>query len=298
MEIQKIFSEINTNEKLYSVLMNENELALYSEYQKEFGVFQDIANSGFKRTYKKYGGRARKAAAEKLNKKALEHFKEAKRAEASMYNDYISKISPETVNRSKKLAGEKAKTYKARINDFGPDTPSMCMSNEDLRIIPENVLISRDPSRADKKFLKEINSGRIDHQIFYNKKNPVMDLVHEIGHIGNKVEGNRFQKKISSVSKSRRAHYNSLLNKRESGLKNALNQLFENELILRDEKNASRRGLNIMKEAGATPKELEEAKKYLKTAGKSYEHGGKHHFLSTLGNTINIPSRRKIYSSL
>lgn len=53
MEIQKIFSEIDTDEKLYFVLMNKEELALYSEYQKEFGVFQDIANSGFKRTYKK-----------------------------------------------------------------------------------------------------------------------------------------------------------------------------------------------------------------------------------------------------
>ena len=38
MEIQKIFSEIDTNEKLYSVLMSEEELALFSEIQKEFGL--------------------------------------------------------------------------------------------------------------------------------------------------------------------------------------------------------------------------------------------------------------------
>ena len=36
MEIQKIFSEVNTDEKLYSVLMNEDELAFFSEIQKEF----------------------------------------------------------------------------------------------------------------------------------------------------------------------------------------------------------------------------------------------------------------------
>lgn len=36
MEIQKIFSEINTDEKIYSVLLNEEELALFSEIQKEF----------------------------------------------------------------------------------------------------------------------------------------------------------------------------------------------------------------------------------------------------------------------
>ena len=34
MEIQKIFSEINTDERLYSVLLSEDELALFSELQK------------------------------------------------------------------------------------------------------------------------------------------------------------------------------------------------------------------------------------------------------------------------
>ena len=36
MEIQKIFSEIDTDERIYSVLMEEDELALFSEIQKEF----------------------------------------------------------------------------------------------------------------------------------------------------------------------------------------------------------------------------------------------------------------------
>ena len=36
MEIKRIHNEVNTEEKLYSVLMNEDELALFSEIQKEF----------------------------------------------------------------------------------------------------------------------------------------------------------------------------------------------------------------------------------------------------------------------
>ena len=39
MEIQKIFSEIDTDEKLYSVLLSEEELALFSVFQKEFGKY-------------------------------------------------------------------------------------------------------------------------------------------------------------------------------------------------------------------------------------------------------------------
>ena len=38
MEIQKIFSNTeDENEKLFSVLMTEDEVALFSEFQKEFG---------------------------------------------------------------------------------------------------------------------------------------------------------------------------------------------------------------------------------------------------------------------
>ena len=41
MEIQKIFSEVDTDEKLYSVLLSEEELALFSEIQKEFNSKAD-----------------------------------------------------------------------------------------------------------------------------------------------------------------------------------------------------------------------------------------------------------------
>ena len=37
MEIQKIFSDMYGEERLYSVLMTEDEVALFSEIQKEFG---------------------------------------------------------------------------------------------------------------------------------------------------------------------------------------------------------------------------------------------------------------------
>ena len=41
MEIQKIFSDQYDEEKYYSVLMNEEELALFSEIQKEFASIRD-----------------------------------------------------------------------------------------------------------------------------------------------------------------------------------------------------------------------------------------------------------------
>ena len=50
MEIVKVFSEVDTEEKLYSVLMDEDEILLFSELQKEFarrdyaGLSKEAAN--------------------------------------------------------------------------------------------------------------------------------------------------------------------------------------------------------------------------------------------------------------
>ena len=56
MEIQKIFSEIDTDEKLYSVLMTEEELAFYSEIQKEFGKVKQ-ANKALKKAWEAQQGK-------------------------------------------------------------------------------------------------------------------------------------------------------------------------------------------------------------------------------------------------
>lgn len=56
MEIQKIFSEIDTEEKLYSVLMSEEELVLFSEIQKEFGDIKK-ANKALKKALEMKAGK-------------------------------------------------------------------------------------------------------------------------------------------------------------------------------------------------------------------------------------------------
>ncbi len=48
MEIQKVFSDMYDEERIYSVLMSEDELALFSEIQKEFSAPQKIAKKAFR----------------------------------------------------------------------------------------------------------------------------------------------------------------------------------------------------------------------------------------------------------
>ena len=61
MEIQKIFSEIDTDEKLYSVLLSEDELTLFSEIsaeleQREFGKVKQ-ANKALKKALEMKSGK-------------------------------------------------------------------------------------------------------------------------------------------------------------------------------------------------------------------------------------------------
>ena len=84
MEIQKIFSNTeDENEKLYSVLMTEDEVALFSEFQKEFARrdYEGLSNKG----------------KENLAKRRSEYAKELKAAHSKSMND-ISRIDPSKVD--------------------------------------------------------------------------------------------------------------------------------------------------------------------------------------------------------
>lgn len=52
MLVEKIFSEINGEEKLYSVKMNEDEMSLFSEFQKEFAKTDKILAKKLGKTVK------------------------------------------------------------------------------------------------------------------------------------------------------------------------------------------------------------------------------------------------------
>ena len=80
MEIIKIFSEVDTEDRLYSVLLSEDEVLLFSEFQKEFvsKKTQKILE-GMDDLQKKRYLEERKGQAEFLRKKrsmALEDFKD------------------------------------------------------------------------------------------------------------------------------------------------------------------------------------------------------------------------------
>jgi hypothetical protein len=93
MEIQKIFSEIDADERIYSVLLSEEELALFSEIKKEEMSEEDynkVDNKIAKKALKGLGG-----SVSGVGLAALAHKK---------YFDHLAKSSVGKIVKEKELA--------------------------------------------------------------------------------------------------------------------------------------------------------------------------------------------------
>lgn len=300
MEIQKIYSEIDTNEKLFSILMSEEEFLLY---QKEFGVVSDIVNSGIKRATKKYIGRARTALAKPFYRSAVRNGEEAIKKINEFASNSSSSISKQTIRNTKKNAGRIAGENDARINTLkGANSGTLESRDWDESITKayrENPYTKRviDHSKRQRKSFRNVRSGKHKNQILYDGKRPVVELAHEVGHLDNR----KRSKFISRIAENPRVrtelnkdveNLQMVGNNEKSGVKNILKQGILSPVINRDEVNATKRGLEIMRNSGATKEELKKSKEHMDNGYKSYKHWQKANLMTTIGNTINIPSRR------
>lgn len=151
-----------------------------------------------------------------------------------------------------------------------------------------------------KKTMRSFDKEKHKHQIFVPKGRGVDDLAHEVGHVENK-KSKGLRKKISDIANSpeTRLQFTSdsskLMNSGnhgKSGIGTALKDFGKSLVVNQEERNATKAGLKIMKEAGATKEELKKAKDHLKSGAKTYEHSGKANLFNTLKNTVQIPSRK------
>jgi len=295
----RLFSE-TSDEVFYSVVMNEDEFLLY---QKEFGVVSDLVHSGVKRTAKKYIGRIRTKMARPFYKSAIESSEKASKA----VNDFSAVkslgTSAQTVKNTKKNVGKLAGKHNARINDIKGMDSGVCETGALNESITENYRespfyrFSMDNSKKGRKMFRNLRSGKHKQQILYDKNRPVVELAHEIGHLENQKKSKVVSHiannpNVRSVIKGDINNLQTQGNNGRSGIKDILGLAGIKSIINREEKNATKRGLKVMKEAGATKEELERSKEHMKRGYDSYRHWQNTNLMTTIGNTINIPSRR------
>ena len=127
----KIFSNNQDNERLYTVLMNEDELRLYSEFQKEF-------NS---------------KAAKERNKKFLKNISD-RETKNDLYTGKFIELSDE---KAKKSANKYNKSKLGKYNKWSPEDVKI-----NRRRLNNNYLVNSEVN--DPMFMKQ------EGNIFHNKR--------------------------------------------------------------------------------------------------------------------------------
>lgn len=149
MEIQKIFSDNQDNERLYTILMNDDELRLYGEFQKEFN------------------SRAAKERNRKFFKSISEHeyenfgkkFKEMSDETAKDYVDIMDRFHA----KNDKDALEAVKTREGRFNNryFLNNRPEYGYEAKRPGIVSHNKMVMRYDKEVRNKLPKNnlLNKG-------------------------------------------------------------------------------------------------------------------------------------------
>ena len=290
---------IREREKCFS---SPEEYELWLE-ERRYNIISDLYHSGLKRTYQKNIGRLRSNIADSLSGKSLEQA--GKSREALIKHLGGEKVKNEGVKKGvikQAIKDGDTRISRTKLDGVGG---SYTVGNKEARETMKTEAVKGELKALNKpkdykKTMKSFDKDKHKHQIFVPKGSGVEMLAHEVGHIENK-KSRGLRKKISDIANSSetRRQLNEDSNKLswvgnhgKSGIGTALKDFGKSLIINKEEKNATKAGLKIMKEAGATKEELKKAKEHLKSGTKTYEHIGKANLFNTLKNSVQIPSRK------
>lgn len=290
---------IREREKCFS---SPEEYELWLE-ERRYNIISDLYHSGLKRTYQKNIGRLRSNIADSLSGKSLEQAEKSR--EALIKHLGGEKVKNEGVKKGvikKAIKDGDTRISRTKLDGVGG---SYTIGNKEARETMKTEAVKGELEALNKpkdykKTMKSFDKDKHKHQIFVPKGSGVEMLAHEVGHIENK-KSRGLRKKISDIANSSetRLQLNEDSNKLswtgnhgKSGIGTALKDFGKSLIINQEERNATKAGLKIMKEAGATKEELKKAKDHLKSGAKTYEHSGKANLFNTLKNTVQIPSRK------
>ena len=155
---------------------------------------------------------------------------------------------------------------KERIKTRGLNGETIILEKDDISRIVENA----------EKIKSGVNSGKYKHLVLLGPNSGDEIFAHEAGHVGNDVEGGLITRYISRNHKTGKKYHNRFRNVPDyiSSPSLSLKDLVKNgvgsRMLVREEKNASRRGIRYMKEAGYSPQEIQKARENMRTAYNTY----------------------------
>ena len=279
----------------------------YDLEQKEFNIASEIYHSGFKRVGKKYIGRARRAASDKLVK--MQRNQIAGNIKANRKMDELAKQTASNKVLGRKLAKEANKRgIRVFDNDLAAkNSPEVSKGSKIVElnkkrkkeIIDEmkyDEMLEGGISRDEKKVRNALinNKAVINLENSYDKNWDV--LSHEIGHDMNK--DGRISGAIRKLTDFKHKKYKgkSKVGSIMNSAKNKLGISLKNTQIPEylEERNAWKNARKLMKRNGATKTQLEHFDKTREAALKTYKTKIIGTKIKNLGEKIPIPSNRTI----
>ena len=266
--------------------------------QREYGLGSDIWHSGLQRTAKKYIGRGRVKLAKKLTEGVKSNIlAESKNPTLIERANTLDSKRPELI----KSLNQKAKEQNVLVTG---QIPVLNIDEKNAFVITENIqdagrILSNASDVLSKRAGEQILSGNYSGVISVPSSMGAAVRAHEIGHLQNKT-GNSLNKFISSrnneiipIQNVRENLVRNNGNNQRRGLGAAFEDYINGQTVLAEEANASRNGKKLLKKSGATSDELKGADDIYETGRRTYYYPARANFLTTLRNTVQIPSRVK-----
>ena len=286
--------------------------------QKEYNVISDILHSGIKRAYKKNAGKIRRKINNKLFK-AINTNNEDKLKDVSFRiarNENVVNLDKKQGTKLYKDAHDNLNASIRSLNTHPSYTGTgrayaSNIKTKDAQNVYEKTLksIGIDPKdnkdtlrtgfetlgnekRQSRRAVNRIMGDKhpTDYYIFWSKKDGYEQLGHEMGHIENSKSKNPIRRWINKIANNpeTRRKFTEEAGGSDKGIKDSIKNWITGKIILQEEKNASKNSIKRLKEIGATPEQLDVAKKNLKDALKTYKLRSKTYWMNPLYNATSI----------
>lgn len=259
-------------EKYYSDLTLE---------QKEYGI-KDIINKLSKNT--------RKGVSKVVSKISESKKKQYKKAD-NMYEEFENSL-PENRDLGRKLIREADKRevkvvdedkfnfFTGNEGDFLSNTTEQSIKNAKEYLDYIDSIDNRDYKREARKVMRKILTGKPIISLSKKYKNSYNTLAHELGHkiSRDSEKGGKIARLSDSIS--------------DDG--SVLDSIKKRNLLIKNEKNANKEGEKLLKDLGASRKDLRNYRKSRKLALRTYKLGETSKIFDKISGSISPDEKRKL----
>lgn len=244
-------------------------------YQKNYSVFQELYHSGIGRVKKKYLGRVRRGIVDKIKKDARDQVAINIKLNRSFNN--VPKISNKDLAIKVVKDGRKNGDVRVYDNDeFSKAVgvkPTAFMHKVPLKDKEHYLNVYKEKGKKYTPKMRRILKSLVDRKNIVNisgsYKDDVAVLAHEIGHAMNNTGSSG--KKNQAISRL------TLINKhKKENPKGILNTFKKRYVELKEESNAWKNAMDLLKRNNATKNELRLAKNQRDVALKTYKSNGRY----------------------